>query len=124
MKTMKRNQVPFWYLLYVRKEDLKDEYGNESGESAIIYKPAVKMEANVSAATGSAQVEQFGNFAGYDKVIVTDDLSCPIDENSVLFIDKEPEYAEDGTPLYDYIVKRVAKSLNSISYAVSKVSVS
>ena len=117
MKTMKRNQVPFWYLLYDRKEDLKDEYGNESGESAIIYKPAVKMEANVSA-------EQFGNFAGYDKVIVTDDLSCPIDENSVLFIDKEPEYAKDGTPLYDYIVKRVAKSLNSISYAVSKVSVS
>lgn len=46
------------------KEDLKDEYGNESGESAIIYKPAVKMDANVSAATGSAQVEQFGNFAG------------------------------------------------------------
>ena len=124
MKTMKRNQVPFWYLLYDRKEDLKDEYGNESGESAIIYKPAVKMEANVSAATGSAQVGQFGNFAGYDKVIVTVDLSCPIDENSVLFIDKEPEYAEDGTPLYDYIVKRVAKSLNSISYAVSKVSVS
>lgn len=124
MKTMKRNQVPFWYLLYDREEYFKDEYGNESGELTIFYKPAVKMEANVSAATGSAQVEQFGNFAGYDKVIVTDDLSCPIDENSVLFIDKEPEYAKDGTPLYDYIVKRVAKSLNSISYAVSKVSVS
>ena len=124
MKTMKRNQVPFWYLLYDRQEYFKDEQGNESGELTIFYKPAVKMEANVSAATGSAQAEQFGNFAGYDKVIVTDDLYCPIDENSVLFIDKEPEYAEDGTPLYDYIVKRVAKSLNSISYAVSKVSVS
>lgn len=124
MKTLKRNQISFWYLLYVEKKDLKDEWGNETGESTIVYAPAVQMKANVSAATGYAQVEQFGNFAGYDKVIVTDDLSCPIDENSVLFIDKEPEYAEDGTPLYDYIVKRVAKSLNSISYAVSKVSVS
>ena len=57
-------------------------------------------------------------------MIVTDDLLCPIDENTVLFIDKEPGYTEDGTPLYDYIVKRVARSLNSISYAVSKVSVS
>lgn len=124
MKTLKRNQTPFWYLLYDRKEPVKDEWGNESGETKVLYKDAVKCKANVSAATGSAQVEQFGNFAGYDKVIVTDDLSCPIDENTVLFIDKEPEYSEDGTPLYDYIVKRVARSLNSVSYAVSKVSVS
>lgn len=124
MKTLKRNQTPFWYLLYDRKEPIKDEYGNESGETKVVYQAAVATRANISAATGSAQVEQFGNYAGYDKVIVTDDLSCPIDENSVLFIDKEPEYDEDGTPLYDYIVKRVARSLNSVSYAVSKVSVS
>lgn len=124
MKTLKRNQTPFWYLLYDHKEIIKDEWGNESGEPKVVYQAAVSAKANISAATGSAQVEQFGNYAGYDKVIVTDDLSCPIDENTVLFIDKEPEYSEDGTPLYDYIVKRVARSLNSVSYAVSKVSVS
>lgn len=124
MKTMKRNKVPFWYLLYDKKVPVKDEYGNETGEYRVSYKPAVQQEENVSAATGTAQVEQFGNFISYDKVIVTDDISCPIDENTVLFLDKEPEYGEDGTPLYDYTVKRVAKSLNSISYAVSKVTVS
>lgn len=124
MKTLKRNQVSLWYLLYDHKEPVKDEDGNETGEPQVFYKTAVQMSANVSAATGTAQVEQFGNLAGYDKVIVTDDLTCPIDENSVLFLDKEPEYDEDGFPLYDYLVKRVAKSLNSISYAVSKVSVS
>lgn len=124
MKTLNRNQTSFWYLLYDHKEPVKDEWGNESGESKIFYKDGIESKANISAATGSAQVEQFGNFAGYDKVIVTDDLSCPIDENTVLFIDKKPEYSEDGTPLYDYIVKRVARSLNSVSYAVSKVSVS
>lgn len=90
----------------------------------MVYQTPIAARANISAATGSAQVEQFGNYAGYDKVIVTDDMSCPIDENTVLFIDKEPDYDEDGTPLYDYIVKRVARSLNSVSYAVSKVSVS
>ena len=89
-----------------------------------LYDPAVKLRANVSSATGTAQIEQFGNFAGYDKVIVTDDLTCPIDENSVLFVDKLPEYSEDGTPLYDYVVKRVAKSLNAIAYAIQKVNVS
>lgn len=124
MRTLNRNKLPFWYLLYDSKVPAKDEYGNETGEELVVYKPAVAMNANISAATGSAQVEQFGNFAGYDKVIVTDDLTCPIDENTVLFIDKEPQYDEDGKPLYDYMVKRVAKSLNSISYAVSKVTVS
>lgn len=124
MKTMERNKVPFWYLLYDRKEAVKDEDGNETGDYRVVYKKAVFRRENISAATGSAQVEQFGNFISYDKVIVTDDLCCPIDENTVLFIDKEPEYDEDGNPLYDYIVKRVAKSLNSISYAVSKVNVS
>lgn len=124
MKTLNRNKSPFWYLLYDCKVPVKDEYGNETGEELVVYKPAVAMNANISAATGSAQVEQFGNFAGYDKVIVTDDLGCPIDENTVLFIDKDPQYDEDGKPLYDYMVKRVAKSLNSISYAVSKVTVS
>lgn len=124
MKTMERNKQSFWYLLYDRKVPVTDEDGNETGEETVVYKPVVSFRANVSAATGSSQVEQFGNLAGYDKVIVTDDMTCPVDENTVLFLDKEPEYDDDGRPLYDYIVKRVAKSLNSISYAVTKVSVS
>ncbi len=124
MKILERNKVALWYQLYDGKEIVVDEYGNETGGSKPVYKDAVKLRANVSSATGSAQIEQFGNFAGYDKVIVTDDMSCPIDENSVLFIDKPPEYGEDGTPLYDYVVKRVAKSLNAVAYAVSRVDVS
>mgnify|MGYP000755020998 FL=1 len=124
MRVMERNKSVYWYLLYDRKEPVKDEEGHETGDTRVVYKEAVKRRDNVSAATGSAQVEQFGNFISYDKVIVTDDLTCPIDENTVLFIDKSPEYNDDGNPLYDYIVKRVARSLNSISYAVSKVTVS
>lgn len=124
MRTMERNKQSFFYLLYDRKEPVTDEDGNETGEETVVYKPAVSFRANVSAATGSSQVEQFGALSGYDKVIVTDDMACPMDEHSVLFLDKEPEYSEEGRPLYDYIVKRVAKSLNSISYAVTKVSVS
>ena len=124
MKVMERNKRTFWYCLYDRKEPIIDEDGNETGEEQIVYKPAQSLRANISAASGSSQVEQFGNLVGYDKVIVLDDTSCPIDENTVLFIDKEPEYGEDGNPLYDYRVKRVAKSLNSVSIAATKVSVS
>lgn len=124
MKVMERNKRTFWYCLYDRKEPIIDEDGNETGEEQIVYKPAQSLRANISAASGSSQVEQFGNLAGYDKVIVLDDTSCLIDENTVLFIDKEPEYDDDGKPLYDYRVKRVAKSLNSVSIAATKVSVS
>lgn len=124
MKVMERNKRTFWYCLYDRKEPIIDEDGNETGEEQIVYKPAQGLRANISAASGSSQVEQFGNLAGYDKVIVLDDTSCPIDENTVLFIDKDPAHDEDGKPLYDYMVKRVARSLNSVSIAVTKVSVS
>lgn len=124
MRIMERNKQGFWYLLFDRTEPVTDEDGNETGEEKVVYQPAVFCRANVSAATGAAQVEQFGNLAGYDKVIVTDDIRCPIDENTVLFLDKEPAYDEDGKPLYDYMVRRVAKSLNSVSIAVTKVSVS
>lgn len=118
-----RYKSQFWYLLYGGSEPVMDEYGNEVGAKPV-YEDAVAMRANVSAAAGAAQIEQFGNLQSYDKVILTDETDCPIDETTVLFIDKEPEYGEDGQPLYDYIVKRVAKSKNIISIAVSKVSVS
>lgn len=124
MRTLRINKRPFYYCLYSDREPLYDEYGNESGEGKVIYGEPVQMLANISQATGQSNTEQFGNLENYDKVIVTDDLNCPIDESSVLFIDKEPEYSLDGDPLFDYTVRRVAKSLNSVSIAVRKVNVS
>ena len=147
MRDLKRNQTEFWYCLLIpnTQEAIVDQYGNETGELIPSYKKAVPMRANISPATGQNQVEQFGNLDSYDKVIVTCDMSCPIDENTVLFIDKRPEYTEVHTheivegqalyaddevvektyelPKYNYIVKRVAKSLNGISIAVRKVDV-
>lgn len=173
MRDLKRNQTQFWYCLYIsdRKPGdasvagiavngitvvgdkvpninyIVDENGNETGERILNYARAVKMKAHISPASGVNQAEQFGGLEDYDKVIVTADMNCPIDENTVLFIDKSPEYTEVKTyeieeqesealyasnelvektylvPVYDYIVKRVAKSLNQISIAVSKVKV-
>ena len=147
MRTLKRNQQSFWYCLLddgVEDETppaeesgeteqteqtgetimatTTDDDGDDFGES-VAYEEAVQMYANISPATGQTQIEQFGNIENIDKIIVTDDMSCPIDENTVLFVDKEPETV-DGVPIYDYIVKRVSKSLNSISIAIRKVEVS
>ena len=139
MKCLHRNKRPFYYCLYKGEIEILDEYGNLSGGKIVTYEDGVMEMANISTATGQSNTEQFGNLENYDKVIVIDDLDCPIDENSVLFIDKEPEYKDAEyneqtaititgstvkVPVYDYIVRRVAKSLNSISIAVSKVKVS
>lgn len=124
MKCLHRNKSKFHYALFVEKVSIEDEYGNDSGEVRIVYSEPIEAMANVSAANGEAQVEQFGNSVLYDKVIITDDLNIPIDENSVLCIDSPPSYDGDGNLLYDYIVKKIARSLNTVSFAVSKVSVS
>lgn len=130
MRCLNRNKQPFFYCLYQSTIPILDEYGNESGEKIVTYAEAVKMYANISQATGQSNTDMFGNLENYDKVIVLDDLNCPIDENTVLFIDKAPEYTEVtadaetlSIPLYDYTVRRVAKSLNSVSIAVKKVEV-
>lgn len=123
MKLMKRNLSAIYYCLYLKKEALLDGDGYETGETRISYAAPVCMKCSVSPATGYAQLDMFGNLESYDKVLITDDTACPIDENTVLFVDKEPEY-KDETPIYDYRVRRVAKSRNFISYAITKVTVS
>ena len=75
-----------------------------------------------------------GSSVSYDKIIVMDFITPPIDEYSVLWVDTLPILNADGslkvndageviTP-HDYVVKKVAKSLNSVSIAISKVTVS
>jgi len=63
-----------------------------------------------------------------------DNNAPPIDEYTILWIDTVPQVDENGalvvngdgdvlTP-HDYIVKKIARSLNSVSVAISKVKVS
>ena len=121
MRTLERNKTSFYYALYLGKEENIDADGNATGTYTILYSNPVECRGNISTSKGSVQVEQFGNDLQYDKVIVLDDVSIPIDENSVLWVDKEVEHDKYGNPVFDYVVKKVAKSLNSISFAISKV---
>lgn len=120
MKALKRNKRTFWYCLYGQETEPVDLDGNYTGETAIGYGDPVACKANISPATGQSNTEMFGNLTDYDRVIVSDDMTLPIDENTVLFIDKTPTNGSTG---YDYTVRRVAKSLNSIAIAVRKVDV-
>lgn len=128
-----RNKRQFYAAAFSHSEDIKDEYGNISGEQKLFYLNPKKLFGNISAAHGETEARQFGNSIDYDKVIVLDDPKAPIDEYSILWIDGAPELDEDGalalndngevkTP-HDYIVKKVARSLNNVSVAISRVTV-
>lgn len=133
MKTLMRNKSEFWYALYQSREQITDEYGNVTGEYKLTWSNPKSFWANVSAAKGEISTRQFGESETYDKVIVADNSLPAIDEYTVLWIDSVPTLNKDGslavddngaviTP-HDYIVKKLAKSLNSVSIAISKVKV-
>ena len=125
MRCMLRNKSKFYYASYLGKTEIKDENGYRTGEHSIEYSNPVQCFGNISAAKGEMQSRQFGESESYDRVIVLDDINAPIDEYSILWVDTLPHLNGDGsteTP-HDYVVKKVAKSLNSVSIAISKVSV-
>ena len=124
MRCLEINKQPFWYALYQGKTDVLVD-GKKTGEKVITYSTPVQVYGNISPASGTTVVELFGNNAQYDKIIVMDIDSCPpIDESSVLCIDKNPTYRMRGMGLiYDYVVKKVAKSLHHVVIAANKVTV-
>lgn len=133
MRCLTRNKTIFSYSLYAGQTEIMDEYGNATGQYEVSYTPPKQMRGNVSAAQGEIQSRQFGESETYDKVIVLDNPNIPIDEHSILWVDSQPKLDTDGnlilnsngevnTP-HDYIVKKVARSLNSVSIAISKVMV-
>ncbi len=146
MKTLWRNLRPIWYCRYKETVKAVNDRGQLSGLEIVLYHAPVQIMANVSRATGQSNTEQFGNLTNYDKVIVTNDIELPVDESSVFFLDKEPEFAtrisydyeepetvlgtptatpvEYQVPIPDYTVAGIAKSLNSISIAARKVELS
>lgn len=133
MRCLHRNKVRFFYALYDKKEGIIDEYGNMTGEYAVTHGNPVECYGNISAARGEMATCQFGENEAYDRILVLDNASPKIDEYTVLWIDTIPKLNKDGsisknsegetdTP-YDYIVKKVARSLNSVSIAIRKVNV-
>ena len=125
MRCLTRNKRTFYYAKYDAKNELIDEYGNKTGQYEVSYTLPISMKANISAGDGATESQPFGNSVLYDKLITVDNANIPIDEYSILWVDTLPTIKSDGTTEtpHDYIVKKVARSLNGASIAISKVNV-
>lgn len=119
MRDLCRNQIKIYYSNYEKSTELIDEYGNSTGQYELTYSKPEMIMISVSASKGSTDNQPFGNLLDYDRVLITSNMNCNIDENTVLWIDKL-----DTEKTHDYIVKKVARSINQIQIAVKKVTVS
>lgn len=122
MTLLARDKSPIAVCHYLGLVDITDEEGFFTGEKAIQYSAPVRMRANVSKAGGETAVEMLGTVIDYDKVILLENsLAEDIKETDVFFLDKEYEVDSSQTPLYDYRIKRIAKTPNITAIAVLKV---
>jgi hypothetical protein len=119
MKLLKRNLKIIWACQYADRVRVPG-----TNEYRLLYSDPAPYKMNVSAARGTTDEDFFGVGLQYDKTLITNDITCPITETSLLFVDKEPEQNSNGDYLNDFIVKKIAKSINNISYAVERVSTS
>ena len=135
MRNIKKNQQKLWYSTYAGQITIyeRDENGEivyadtEKTIPKIIaeragYNKPVSFCANVSAGKGTAQEEVFGKDIDFTRTISTTDLTLPIDELSLVWIETEPKYSEDGTVdsnSADYkVAAKPARSLNQLMIAL------
>lgn len=113
------NCQPVFYKNLIGTEELVDEFGNSLGSYLPIYSALKSAMLCVSPNKGNSEVEQFGSLEDYDRTMTTADPNCPIDENSVLWVD-----GADTDGPYTHIVKKKAVWKNSAQYAIKSVEVS
>lgn len=119
MRELEINKQEIWYATCTGFVDTVDPAtGYKTGEKTKSYNTPVKMSINVSPARGNAEREVFGINDNYTRTMTTSDMDCPIAEDTILWV------GVATTAPHNYVVTRVAKSLNDIVYAIREVTLS
>ena len=105
MRGCRRNQRPIAYALYGVGEEL-DEFGNKIKG----FGPKQDLKLYYTDSKSEVSHDVFGASLDYDKVMISYDMKCPIDEYSKIWIGSD-----------QYQVKKALKNLNSIYYAIKRV---
>lgn len=123
MHTLSRNKQTIYYATLTNKTEIVDSNGNRTGQFQLIYSEPVPARMNIRWDDGAVQLEGFGLNVAARRRMVTDDLTCPIGIDSILWIGIEP--GEDGLIPHNYVVASAPeKSLNHIVYIVEEVNAS
>ncbi|MCR5753302.1 MAG: hypothetical protein K6G30_00625 [Acetatifactor sp.] len=139
MRSLKKNEQKLWYSTYADQITIYETdgagniiYDEVDGEriprikaERAGYNNPVPFDINVSAGRGSIQEDVFGPNVEYTRKISTTDLTLPIDELSIVWIESEPKFLIDGSVdpnSADYkVAAKPAKWKNSLVIALKAI---
>ena len=146
MHVLERNKEYLWFANPTGEEYVTDTNGYKTGERTITYGTPVKVKMSMAISSGAnnlgsqgmAELERYGIATGYTHRAVTDDLSCPMCEESLVWYKIEPTRIETRERIingqrqevqtmipvpHNFKVVRKAQSLNHLIYYLKEVDV-
>ena len=138
MRALRKNMQKMWYSLYERdqKSYKRDKNGEiqyvmidgdrvplENTERKIGYSKPVEFWANIAGNSGEAQASAFGVSVGdYDATLYFPKGKFPIDENSLIWYDNEPDLNREVDPdTADFTVARKPVCLDEAVFLLKRV---
>ena len=146
MRVLERNKQDIWYALRLDESYVTDENGLKTGEKAQTYGEPIKDRMSMAISSGAnnlgsqgiAELELYGITTGYTHRAVTENLNCPMNEESLVWYGIEPtrtvritsevngelvttEQTVSVPP--NFTVVRKAKSLNHLIFYLKEVDV-
>ena len=147
MRILSRNKKDIWFANRLADSYVTDNNNLKTGEKRQTYATPVKARMSMAISSGAnnlgsqgiASLEPYGIVTGYTARAVTEDLNCPMDEQSKVWYGILPTHTETRTTTvngqttqedvevpnpHNYVVVRKAKSLNHLIFYLKEVDVS
>lgn len=118
MRLLNRNKQPIWWANYVSREPIIDEWGNDTGQSSIVYTEPIKAFWDVGFIESEAEVQAFGIQAVDTLRIVAEKKGFPLTVESVLW------FGADPSGPHNYAVAGIRPSLNELVFYARRVDIS
>ena len=146
MHVLERNKEYLWYANPTGETYATDANGYKTGEREITYVTPTKVKMSMAISSGAnnlgsqgmAELERYGIATGYTHMAVTDDMDCPMGEESLVWYKIEPTRIETRERIingqrqevqtlipvpHNFKVVRKAQSLNHLIYYLKEVDV-
>lgn len=131
MHVLERNKQTLWFANKTDEGYVTDANGFKTGDKDIQYTEPVQVRMSMAISSGAnnlgsqgmAELEQYGIVSAYTHRMTTDNLNCPITEESLIWYRKTPGETFDEVP-HNFKVVRIARSDNHVTYYVKEADVS
>ena len=146
MRLLSRNKQTLWYANRNSSTWVTDANGLKTGEKTVTYGTAKSARMSISASSGAnnlgsqgmAELERYGIITGYTHRATTEDMSCDMDEESIVWygvphetivqqvveVNGEQQTIEVHELLpHNFKVVRKETSLNHLTYYLKEVKV-